>query len=76
LRVASVPATRGKAGSIYVVVDDLDSHHTRARDAALGHGNHAVVENEEVIRELCDTDYGSREYGAKDTEGNSWFFGT
>jgi uncharacterized glyoxalase superfamily protein PhnB len=43
---------------------------------ALGHGNHAVVDNEEVIRELCDTDYGSREYGAKDTEGNSWFFGT
>ena len=43
---------------------------------ALGHGNHAVVDNEEVIGELCDTDYGSREYGANDTEGNSWFFGT
>ena len=65
LRVASVPATRGRAGSIYVVVDDLDSHHTRARDAGA-----------EVIRELCDTDYGSREYDANDTEGNSWYFGT
>jgi uncharacterized glyoxalase superfamily protein PhnB len=59
------PATRGKAGSIYVVVDDPDSHHARARDAGA-----------EIIRELCDTDYGSREYGAKDTEGNAWYFGT
>ena len=59
------PATRGKGGSIYVVVDDPDSHHARARDAGA-----------EIIRELGNTDYGSREYGAKDPEGNSWYFGT
>jgi uncharacterized glyoxalase superfamily protein PhnB len=59
------PATHGKAGSIYVVVDDPDSHHTRARAAGA-----------KVIRELADTAYGSREYGAKDSEGNSWYFGT
>ena len=30
----------------------------------------------EITRELNDTEYGSREYGAKDSEGNSWYFGT
>jgi len=51
--------------SVYVVVEDPDAHHERARAAGA-----------EIVRELHDTDYGSREYGAKDPEGNAWYFGT
>ena len=60
-----VPATRGKGGAIYVVVEDADAHCTRARDAGA-----------EIVRDVRDTDYGSREYGALDPEGNEWSFGT
>jgi len=28
------------------------------------------------LREPFDTDYGSRDYSAKDPEGNVWHFGT
>jgi uncharacterized glyoxalase superfamily protein PhnB len=58
-------ATRGKGGGIYVVVEDPDAHCARARDAGA-----------EIVRDLNDTDYGSREYGARDPEGNAWSFGT
>jgi uncharacterized glyoxalase superfamily protein PhnB len=58
-------ATRGKAGGIYVVVDDPDTRCERARTAGA-----------EIVRELEDTDYGSREFGARDPEGNDWYFGT
>jgi uncharacterized glyoxalase superfamily protein PhnB len=51
--------------SLYVVVEDPDAHHTRAREAG------ATIE-----RELSDQDYGSREYTARDPEGNLWSFGT
>ncbi|MFE1170818.1 VOC family protein [Streptomyces sp. NPDC058773] len=30
----------------------------------------------EIIKELTDTDYGSREFGVRDPEGNLWWFGT
>ncbi|MFN2629973.1 MAG: VOC family protein [Gaiellaceae bacterium] len=61
---ADVPATRGARGGIYVVVDDPDERHARAQAAGA-----------EIIRELNDTEYGSREFGARDQEGNSWSFG-
>ena len=51
--------------SIYVVVTDPDRHHAIAREAG------AVI-----VRELEDTDYGSREYSVRDPEGNLWSFGT
>jgi uncharacterized glyoxalase superfamily protein PhnB len=51
--------------STYVVVDDPDAHHDRARAAGA-----------EIVRELTDQDYGSREYSARDPEGNLWSFGT
>ena len=50
---------------IYVVVDDPDAHHERAKAAGA-----------EILRELADTGYGSREYVARDLEGNLWSFGT
>ena len=50
---------------IYVAVDDADAHYARARAAGA-----------EIARELEDTDYGSREYSARDLEGYHWSFGT
>lgn len=63
-------ATRGYGrhvgqGWVYVVVEDPDEHHARARAAGAA-----------IIRELEDQDYGSRDYSAKDPEGNIWSFGT
>jgi uncharacterized glyoxalase superfamily protein PhnB len=54
------------AGSaIYVVVDAPDEHCNRARTAGA-----------EIVQEPHDTDYGSRDYGARDPEGYTWYFGT
>ena len=50
---------------IYVAVDDADAHYEQAKAAGA-----------EIVRELEDTDYGSREYTARDPEGNVWSFGT
>jgi uncharacterized glyoxalase superfamily protein PhnB len=60
-----MPATRGRSGGVYIVVADPDEHCARAREAGA-----------EIVRELHDTEYGSRTYAAKDLEGNSWYFGT
>ena len=51
--------------SIYVVVADPDELHDRAKAAGA-----------EISRELSNMDYGSREFSAKDPEGNVWSFGT
>ncbi len=58
-------ASRGRGGGIYIVVSDVDAHHERARAAEA-----------KITRAPHDTDYGSREYAAQDTEGNVWSFGT
>ncbi|MFC0528382.1 VOC family protein [Phytohabitans kaempferiae] len=50
---------------VYVAVDDVDAHHARA-----------VAAGAEVVMPLTDQPYGSREYGARDIEGNPWSFGT
>ncbi|MBD0743671.1 VOC family protein [Streptomyces sp. CBMA152] len=54
----------GPAG-VYVAVDDVDAHHKRAVE-------HGV----EILMEPTDQDYGSRDYMARDAEGNVWSFGT
>jgi uncharacterized glyoxalase superfamily protein PhnB len=51
--------------SIYVIVEDPDAVYERAKAAGAG-----------VVRELQDMDYGSREFSARDPEGNVWSFGT
>jgi uncharacterized glyoxalase superfamily protein PhnB len=58
-------ATRGGGGGVYVVVEEPDILCGRARDAGA-----------EIVREPFDTDYGSRDFSAKDPEGNVWHFGT
>ncbi len=60
--VADAGATTGAA---YVVVRDIDGHYARARAAGA-----------QILRELANTDYGSREYAARDPEGHVWSFGT
>jgi len=58
-------ADRGRGGGVYVVVADPDEHCARAQQAGA-----------EIVRQPNDTEYGSREYGARDPEGNAWHFGT
>ncbi|MEU9374614.1 VOC family protein [Streptomyces sp. NPDC048255] len=57
----------GDAGpsGVYVVVEDVDAHHRRA-----------VEHGAEILMEPTDQDYGSRDYMARDAEGNIWSFGT
>ena len=50
---------------VYLIVDDIAEQHDRARTSGA-----------EILRELADTDYGSREFMARDPEGNIWSFGT
>jgi uncharacterized glyoxalase superfamily protein PhnB len=55
----------GVSQSVYVALDGVDEHHARAVEAGA-----------EITHPLADTDYGSREYGARDPEGHHWHFGT
>ena len=55
----------GVTQSIYIVVKDTDAHYARAVEAGA-----------EIVRELEDTPYGSRDYSARDPEGHLWNFGT
>lgn len=50
---------------VYVVVDDVDAHHHRA-----------VEHGAEILMPPTDQEYGSRDYMARDVEGNIWSFGT
>ncbi len=50
---------------VYVVVEDVDAHHRRA-----------VERGAEILMPPTDQDYGSRDYMARDREGNVWSFGT
>ena len=52
-------------GAVYVAVPDVDRLHERARAAGA-----------EIVMEPFDTDYGSRDFAARDPEGNLWSFGT
>lgn len=55
-------------GTIYVYVGDAEAVNQHYARATAG-GAH-------IVRELADTDYGSREYTCKDLEGNVWSFGS
>jgi uncharacterized glyoxalase superfamily protein PhnB len=58
------PVPPGTAGC-YVVTADPDAVHARA-----------VAAGAEITDPLHDTDYGSRDFAARDPEGNRWSFGT
>jgi uncharacterized glyoxalase superfamily protein PhnB len=58
------PVPPGSFGA-YVVTDDPDGLFARASAAGA-----------EIIAPLHETDYGSRDFAARDPEGNRWSFGT
>jgi uncharacterized glyoxalase superfamily protein PhnB len=61
----SVVRIRPGNGATYIVVADPDAHLARARAA-----------DAEIHVDIADQPHGSREYGARDPEGNEWYFGT
>ena len=58
------PLRPGSFGA-YVVTDDPDVLYARA-----------VAAGAKVLRDLHETDYGSRDFAVTDPEGNHWSFGT
>jgi len=62
---ASGLVTAPGAFSAYVVADEPDAIYERARKVGA-----------EITAEPHDTDYGSRDFAARDPEGNHWSFGT
>jgi len=50
---------------VYVAVDHVDGLHERA-----------VAAGAEIVMPPTDQDYGSRDFSARDPEGNVWAFGT
>ena len=58
-------ATSPTGHGIYVVVDDVDAHHERARAAGA-----------RIVYGPEDTDFGTRRYRVLDPEGYEWSFGT
>jgi uncharacterized glyoxalase superfamily protein PhnB len=56
---------KGLSLTVYVYVADADAHYAHAR-----------AEGAEITIEIRDTEYGSREYSARDLEGQGWTFGT
>ncbi len=58
---------QGDPGSpgVYVAVEDADAQYERAKAAGA-----------EIVRELGDTPYGSRDFSVRDLDGHIWSFGT
>ena len=65
LRMKSPRELGAVTQGIYGYLENVDSHCERAR-----------ASDAEIVREPEDTDYGSREYTARDLEGHLWSFGT
>jgi uncharacterized glyoxalase superfamily protein PhnB len=66
-RGTSDPFDTGRA-VVYCALDSaeaVDAHHDRA-----------VAAGAEVVQELVDQPYGSREYAVRDPEGNMWSIGS
>jgi uncharacterized glyoxalase superfamily protein PhnB len=57
------PAEVGRTSSVYVLVDDVDAHHERAKSAGA-----------EIIEELNDLPFGHRRYRCVDPQGHEWSF--
>jgi uncharacterized glyoxalase superfamily protein PhnB len=52
-------------GFTYIAVEGVDGLYERA-----------VAKGADVLKEITDTDYGSRDFSVRDPEGNVWSFGT
>jgi uncharacterized glyoxalase superfamily protein PhnB len=58
-------AVGGNTQGVYVVVDEVDAHCARAREAGVS-----------LVTPLSDWDHGGRGYTCTDCEDNLWSFGT
>jgi uncharacterized glyoxalase superfamily protein PhnB len=63
--MASPQTLAAATQALYVYVEGLDAHYERARRAGA-----------QIVSPPGDTDFGSREYHARDVEGHLWTFGT
>lgn len=63
--VTTVEEAGRPTGGLYGVVEDVDAHAERAREAGA-----------EIVQEPADQDYGGRLYTCRDPEGNVWSFGS
>lgn len=64
-KVVGGPGNGNGGQSVYIAIDDADAAYEKARKAGAT-----------FFRELMDTDYGSRDFGCYDPEGQAWNFGT
>ena len=55
----------GTSQQLYVLVDDPDAHHLRAKATGA-----------QIVLEPTDLSFGARLYSARDVEGHLWSFGT
>ena len=58
-------ANANTSRGLYLVVDDVDAHHERAKR-----------EGAEIVYGPQDTEFGTRRWRARDPEGHEWSFGT
>jgi uncharacterized glyoxalase superfamily protein PhnB len=57
------PADGGRTSLVYVLVDDVDAHHRRARETGAT-----------ITEELVDLPFGHRRYTCRDPQGHEWSF--
>jgi uncharacterized glyoxalase superfamily protein PhnB len=57
------PGLVGRTSLVYVMVDDVDAHHERAKAAGA-----------RIVEELNDLPFGHRRYGCVDPQGHEWSF--
>jgi PhnB protein len=57
------PNEVGRTSMVYVIVEDVDAHHDRAK-----------AEGAEIIEELVTLPFGHRRYTARDPQGHEWSF--
>ena len=57
------PAEVGRTSMIYVIVNDVDQHHDRAK-----------AEGATIVEELVTLPFGHRRYTARDPQGHEWSF--
>jgi len=65
LVTAPAPPDYVNTQGIYVVVDDVDAHYARAKEAGAA-----------ILLDVKTQGYGGRDYTARDPEGHVWTFGT
>ena len=57
------PLAVGRTSLVYVLVDAVDAHYERAKEAGA-----------RILEEPNDTPFGDRRYGCADPQGHEWFF--